>query len=502
MAGRRLRLIFLLPLLHPVLAHARSLERFPVDTIEWLAARADVVVAGTIEEVRTDPSPWHKVVLRVTRTFKGEAGPTLKFRRLARDLSGTPRPWRDVGEQLFFLLRGVDIAREHWRDPAAWEWLTLNADGPVPIPLGDLKSRPLISCTFELLTDLDAVAAAIRSAPPLLHPVQARLVKPPDASPARIRFHGHAGAILRVPSDDRWKLPYLRYLTMRVPVAWNDYPYPEELKTPETVAFVTSLLDHPAWRRAQIKGWNRSLPNFEMRRYTVRHGARRLLAMWDVPPARRVTVEEPLLARRPIPKEFAFLALAAVPALVFPRRTPLPRRLLNLFTVLSCLAAAAVVTFALRSRTHYDDALFATSASQYEISSFHGRLQYLTVADEPAPYPALFGSTTGDSNAIPDHIGYLNPTSRTTRFGVEQITGLTPPTADGPTTTYPYRLTRINYQALLIPPLLLPAARLLAFLNRRLRARRRRARNLCPACAYDLRASPDRCPECGHRPTA
>ena len=60
---------------------------------------------------------------------------------------------------------------------------------------------------------------------------------------------------------------------------------------------------------------------------------------------------------------------------------------------------------------------------------------------------------------------------------------------------YQARLFQVACAALLA--LALSALPAVLLLWRRQVPRRRRARGLCPACGYDLRASPGPCPECG-----
>lgn len=482
------------------------------NTIEWLTARADVVVSGTVEEVRPAEFPLgdprfflnYIVEVRVTRTLKGSERQHATFSMDRRQHFDANALQRRGGEYLFFLLQGIDIPTGS-KDSKDWGLLRLRDPKADIISLDPLSAQPCYSCTFRPLT---TVAEIIEAARDLRRPytlprdIAIRVPRNSPVFPVLQRSGGGDTALL-VPDDDRWKLPFVRYqaLDRRGLASISLLARHEELKLPETIALVKTFLDDPDWypRHPANGRWNALLPWFETRVYPRGDGAYALLRAWGqevAPPA----PGGPALPGRPFPRGIFFAPLLIVPFLFFPRRVHFPNRVLNLLTGISLALAVFALYLEIRSRSHYDDILFATPRSQFEFSSCYGKFQFLKVVDHPPePYDALLRSAPlADARMVPDHIGCLYPRQTWSGWGIENISGVTPRDSvmiGG--RGWPYRLVSISYAGLIVLFAILPWLRMANRLRRQGVRYVRRGRGLCPQCGYDLRASPSGCPECG-----
>lgn len=166
------------------------------------------------------------------------------------------------------------------------------------------------------------------------------------------------------------------------------------------------------------------------------------------------------------------------------------RRLFTAASVISLLLFAAGVAFWVRSHNRRDEARFSWRGKPYALASDRGRLGI----DNRPQVDDWFWRQRKDmaavlaevNQAVRAHGGRwegmdLEPFNRRT-FAISQRPA-------------PILIAhRIPYWVLVILTSLLPAAWILE--KWRLRKRQVAGRQ-CAACGYDLRASTDRCPECG-----
>jgi hypothetical protein len=144
---------------------------------------------------------------------------------------------------------------------------------------------------------------------------------------------------------------------------------------------------------------------------------------------------------------------------------------LQSFTILLCLlSVAALVTLWVRGCLAKDELDLRCSPFRLSVTSYPHHLQIVYTADGYLPDP-LIGIATGWP-AIPKRSAYLE-----LRFEREP---------------HHWSLWLPHW----LPVLLLMILPLHALLMHR-RHVRRQQRGLCNQCGYDLRASGDRCPECG-----
>jgi hypothetical protein len=181
---------------------------------------------------------------------------------------------------------------------------------------------------------------------------------------------------------------------------------------------------------------------------------------------------------------------------------PMKRRLLIFVTAVSLVLCVATVALWVRSYWTAEGVCFTRVVPLARGESLCSSRGYLLLLHVDFP---------GDPKAVDDSPGWSYESSRPMPLrdylvdleprGAHRFAGVTyfnytwsAPTFDGQ-----------HQRALLVPHWLVaavlaawPLSRLLSFCRRRRAARR--APGLCRGCGYDLRASPDRCPECGTAP--
>lgn len=177
----------------------------------------------------------------------------------------------------------------------------------------------------------------------------------------------------------------------------------------------------------------------------------------------------------------------------------------------------------LRGRTTTDGVSWARrGGAVYSIDSERAGFEFFHVRDWPADQPPRFVSYP---NAAPEPDVWLQttPDGGWERFGIVGTVGTCTTLVDDdnvPVRTTGSGLFIVGLDVYLSPPMpflrvvvphahvaaafaALPLLWLAAFARRHARlGQRRRAAGLCPACGYDLRATPGRCPECGNSTAA
>lgn len=180
---------------------------------------------------------------------------------------------------------------------------------------------------------------------------------------------------------------------------------------------------------------------------------------------------------------------------------------------ISLLLSVAVVGMWVRGHTWYDTAIARRSASDvkvhvFEASSLAGRAWFSWTIEQyidPADRDPSLRSLQWFSTHVRDRVGYWDARDKdrsnlgfVARRFIHRAQGMRS-LGENTWRNFPIQFeTRELAVPLWFIVLLLQIPTL--FCLRAWRRERRLIRNnCCPACGYDLRASPDRCPECGER---
>jgi hypothetical protein len=188
------------------------------------------------------------------------------------------------------------------------------------------------------------------------------------------------------------------------------------------------------------------------------------------------------------------------------------RRLLNLLTLLSLLLCVAVVALWLRSDDRFDVLLVGRKdGTLLKLCSDRRGLSVMTLGPWPYAEPLRwlrgpFG--TPEHNAA-TNITYTSGSLREWNLPLLDVSAAGWMTNYDEATGRPAAIPDVPAHSIRLPHglaalalAILTAATWILRVTRDARRSRRASQKLCPICGYDLRATPERCPECGTIPAA
>jgi hypothetical protein len=486
----------------------------PEDSIEWTVFDTDVIVRGQVSRLET--LAVHPAIavasVKVLETIKGPAAETVSF---LVD-SGDGINW-SKGEQLFFLVRtprylaNRQLTAQQAAVYAAHSLVLRNAWQRYPIALDVKPERPVYDASLHPLETAAAILAAVRHEAQHPPAVQFGLLEIHISATSEFFVHPIAGGAyqpgyLNLLVDSRAELRAREWVKSADPWdRWNGAMVLSHFQSPANAALLTPLLNDSYkadgdWPLGSDFRWNGGVGKWrEVYRYPMRNVAYAALKQWGAAPAEAILFEPAYPARylnkRTLPLTLGGIALFLVIVLA----TGWTRRLGRVggLRAVSMLLLAGTAGLWMRSHWMIDEISLKTRpAIRYELTSRNGSLRLMRHENADEPTPATWISTRRNPAAEKDwdlsalaQVGSI-PYVSLGKAGFKAETG----GLWGPGySVHAYRAYSAPLWAFCAVFALWPMLRVgLGF-----RRRRGFGENCCLKCGYDLRATPDRCPECG-----